>query len=390
MTLYRQFIWRLAPIYFFYYGFLGLFVTYLARLLRETTALSAWQISIVLASTVSTALIVPLVIKFCMRRIATLTQVRLNSIGLLLCYLSAQWLSEFYSLWLAYTLAGFFLSLMLPAIETLTLQALPLSSGVYGKVRLWGSLGFMLCVMICGYWIDHFPIHWLAGLGVLYCLAIWAASYALPVQTDTHTPAPSASPSDPAPQGRRRTTLYWVLFITWLWQVSMAPGHYFLDSLLAYKGYSGYSIGLLVAWGTFSQVVLFYWLDRLIKRFGYYPLLLFSLTLTLIRWLLTIAFSGVTEIMILAQTLHAFAFGANHGLLIYLIFSLCPPHQRLLGQGLFVALGEGCGLLIGCLLAGWLWQYHPLLAFIAAALCTALAWLIVRVKLLHRHTYQSA
>ena len=67
-----------------------------------------------------------------------------------------------------------FWTAVLPQLEVITLQHLKSSSATYGKVRLWGSVGFILLVVIVGQAIDLFgseaPIY--AGTAVLALLFI--------------------------------------------------------------------------------------------------------------------------------------------------------------------------------------------------------------------------
>lgn len=360
---------QIAPSYGAYYAFLALFVTYLVRQLTTTAALNTVQISLILASTLAPNLLVPLVVPALSRWLSPLTVMRWSIVALLMSYLSAQWIEHFALLWAAYTLVGLCLGLILPVLETLTLQQV---CHRYGQIRLWGSLGFILSVAGCGYWIHYYTIDSLAALGTGLILAMLAASYSLPIPAPYPAPNPSTGPvkisGSPA--------VYGVLLITLLWQISMAANHYFLDALLQYHGYTSEHIGLLIAWGTVCEVVLFAYLHRLIQRFGHGSLILISLALTAVRWLLIYSAAQQPWVMVCAQSLHAFAFAANHGLLLYWLMRLLPTSAHLLGQSLFVALGNGLGLVLGSLLAGWLWHYQPTAVFSGALVCTILAALV--------------
>ena len=67
---------------------------------------------------------------------------------------------------------SFFLSAALPLIEVTTLTHLGERTAQYGRIRVWGSVGFIAAVLVVGYVLDWLPIGALLWIMLAILLAL--------------------------------------------------------------------------------------------------------------------------------------------------------------------------------------------------------------------------
>jgi PPP family 3-phenylpropionic acid transporter len=110
-------------------------------------------------------------------------------------------------------------------------------------------------------------------------------------------------------------------------------------------------------------------------------LLFWSLLLTSIRWFLTAFFADIVWVIVVAQCIHAFSFGAAHAASIELIRQFFKGKNAGQGNALYSSVTFGVGGAIGALVSGYLWGINPQLLFIAAGSVLLLATVIARLGL---------
>jgi PPP family 3-phenylpropionic acid transporter len=160
-----------------------------------------------------------------------------------------------------------------------------------------------------------------------------------------------------------------------LMQASHGAYYAFYSIYLASNGYSSATIGALWALGVAIEVVVFLGMHRLLERFGARRMLLLSLALAVVRWLLIGFFINLAAVQILAQSLHAFSFGAFHASAIHLAHHYFPGPIQGRGQALYNSVSFGVGGAVGSLISGLLWSSAgPTMTFAAASVMAALGW----------------
>jgi len=113
----------------------------------------------------------------------------------------------------------------------------------------------------------------------------------------------------------------------------------------------------------------------LLERFGARLVLLLSLSLAVLRWLLIGLFIELIAVQIIAQSLHAFSFGAFHASAIHLAHHYFPGPTQGRGQALYNSISFGVGGAVGSLISGLLWSSAgPTTTFVAASLMAGLGW----------------
>jgi PPP family 3-phenylpropionic acid transporter len=102
--------------------------------------------------------------------------VRIGAFMTLLCYLGFFWVHTFWSLAFVIMLYSFFWNAILPQIEVITLYNLAEQRRRYSRIRLWGSIGFIFSVALCGWLFDAWGIKVFPWVLLILISAIFGVS----------------------------------------------------------------------------------------------------------------------------------------------------------------------------------------------------------------------
>ena len=293
--------------------------------------------------------------------------------------------------WLAAVLGLMFLhtSAMMPMSEA-AMAHLVSSGGSfdakrYGRVRLWGSLGFLVTVFAAGAWFEHFGMGHFPAWTVLSLLAVVASVWWLP---DLKEAVPAHERKQPIWPLLRMPPVRW-FFVAVFFHVLSHMGIYIFFSLyLDALGYSKTMIGLLWAVSVIVEIAWFFTQSRWLPAFSLSGWLIVCAAAAVLRMGLTAAWAELWPVLLLAQALHGLTFAAHHTACIALLSHHFPGLQRGRGQALYAVLGYGLpGVLTG-LGGGVLSSRFGLdsvfqVALLSAVLATLSAWQVWRLR--HRH-----
>lgn len=273
---------------------------------------------------------------------------------------------------------GLFYNAVMPQFEAMTLTALGPRPDQYGRLRVWGSIGFLLVAGSYGALMDRFgdtSFPWLTlPLFVAMAVAAWW-------HRGDRPPAPAPAGGG-ASEGHlwRRPGVRRFLLVAMLMQAGFGPFYVFYTLHLLAHGHSGAAIGALWALGVLIEILMFWQAPRLIARFGAGPLLSACLAVTVLRWLLTAAFPASLPLMALAQVSHALSFATFYACCMQLMAGFFPGRRAGAGQSLFFGFSQGLGGVLGAVMAALAWESAGggALAFGLGAAVTAVAWLVWR------------
>jgi len=265
----------------------------------------------------------------------------------------------------------------LPLFETLTLNHLQ-SGGRYGRIRLWGSIGFLVSVFVVGAWLNGFlPLERLPELLASLLLIQWLASLLVP-----NAQEPMREERSPRWTSMMvRPEVIQFLCSALLLQVAHGPFYAFYSVFLDLKGYSDAVIGQLWALGVVAEILVFLWFHRLQRHFSLRALYLSSLFMSALRWLILGA--GLTHPLglIVAQILHAGTFGSAHAASIALIHRYFKGAHHAKGQALYSAFSYGLGGALGSVISGECWtRLGPDTMFLGASLVSVMALFVAWPK----------
>jgi PPP family 3-phenylpropionic acid transporter len=290
--------------------------------------------------------------------------------------------------WLAAVLGLMFLhtSAMMPMSEA-AMAHLVSSGGSfdakrYGRVRLWGSLGFLVTVFAAGAWFEHFGMAHFPAWTVLSLLAVVASVWWLP---DLKEAVPAHERKQAIWPLLQQPAVRW-FFIAVFFHVLSHMGIYIFFSLyLDALGYSKTVIGLLWAVSVVVEIVWFFTQSRWLPAFSLSGWLVVCAAAAVLRMGLTAAWAELWPVLLLAQALHGLTFAAHHTACIALLSHHFPGLQRGRGQALYAVLGYGLpGVLTG--LGGGVLSARLGLgsvfwgALLSAVLATLSAWQVWRLR----------
>lgn len=212
----------------------------------------------------------------------------------------------------------------------------------YGRMRLWGSVGFLGSAWLGGRFVDPTRPALLPA-----CIALCLGVSFLIAQT---LPRTAALPPRPAPLEARRLlaqrSFRWLLAGSFLITAAGSAYDTCLTLHLRDLGASGDFIGTAWALGTLAEILLMAWLSPHVARFGAARLLVFSYAVASLRWALLASVRSLPLLMVL-QPLHCISFALMWISSVSLLKEETGDGALATAQGIFAAacaLGSACGM----------------------------------------------
>jgi PPP family 3-phenylpropionic acid transporter len=247
---------------------------------------------------------------------------------------------------------------MLPLIETLAVSGVRTVGLDYGRMRLWGSITFIVANFLGGVLIE--------ALGGGFGIWLIASAAALTVGAAHMLPRPLAEP-----RAVDRTRTHWrlsfpvrllrsrlfLLFLTAIGCVHGAHATFYTFGALHWRaaGLSAVWVGTLWAIGVIAEVILFAYSAPVVRRFGPAHLILAGAAASVLRWSV-MAFDPPLLVLIPLQTLHALTYGAAH-LGAILFITRAVPHKGMgSAQAFYAVIAAGLGLGVVGLASGALYE----------------------------------
>jgi PPP family 3-phenylpropionic acid transporter len=289
------------------------------------------------------------------------------------------------------------LGLVLLAMFTLTSSMMPMSEAAmahlvsqggafnakrYGRVRLFGSLGFLVTVFMAGAWFEHFGMQHFPAWTVLSLAAVTVSVWLLPDLKEAVTHHEENAAVWPV---LTQEPVKW-FFITAFFHVLSHIGVYvffslYLDSL----GYSKVWIGMLWAVSVIVEIVWFFTQAKWMPRLPLTAWLVVCSGAMVLRMGLTAQWADVLWVLLIAQALHALTFAANHTVCIALLSHHFPGRLRGRGQALYTVIAYGFPGVLGGLAGGLLSDRFGLqsvywISMMTALMATAAAYRVWRIQ----------
>jgi PPP family 3-phenylpropionic acid transporter len=268
---------------------------------------------------------------------------------------------------LAVVLVSFAFSACLAPImalaESLTMLAVHRGEGgpTYGRIRLWGSLSFILVAAGGGQLLTGRSPDLLFWLILAAVAATVLAAALLP---DLRTTV-STTTELPLIDVVRRPGLVRFLAAAALIQASHAVYYAFATLHWRAAGLSEAVVGALWAEGVIAEIILFAWGDRIL-RLRPVALLAVAGAAGVVRWTAT-ALSDDLAVLVAVQALHAFTYGAAHLAAIHFLARAVPAPASASAQSLYSAGVMGLALGAALMVSGRLYAAFAGGAFLGMA-----------------------
>lgn len=363
--------------YFCYFAILGLAVPFLAVFL-DGRGFDSLEIGELLAIFTATKIIGPTLWANAADKSGNLTKIiQLGSALALLSFSFLFWVESYWPIAFVLAIFSLFWTAIQPQLEVLTLASIRRSAHIYARIRLWGSIGFIVTVTVAGEAMVAYHSEAFVIIGWALLLALLISSLLLKQQKITHTKKAEEITS----LKKRILTPSFILFFIagLLLQLSFAPYYSFFALYLRDLQYPSMSIGLLISLGALAEIVIFVYAGKLYRLFGPKVLISFSILVTALRWYLTGHFANFMTVIFFAQLLHAASFGLYHTASIQYLQQHFDAKQQNRAQAIYIAGVYGVGGAIGAYLAGYFWQngVGATLTFELAAYCALIAGILV-------------
>jgi len=361
-------------LYFAYFSFVGIFSPYLS-LWFDARGLSIGEIAVLMALPQLLRIVAPPFWGWLAdrggRRVALLRGAAIGALVVLLAFPLADRPVEYAGLML---LLFFLTAAQMPIGEAIALDVARGDAGRYGRMRMWGSVGFIVTVVAGG------PV--LEVLGLRALPALMAGTMALLVAVTLSIPEPAAGRAPGAAEpilGRlREPAVLAFLASAFLMVFAHAALYAFFSLFLERHGYGTTAIGAIWGVGVAAEIALFVLQRRLFDRASPMRLLAFTFLVCGLRFAMVAASDGALWVLLWAQTMHAATFGLHHSASMAVLHRWFPPAQQARAQAAFIVVAYGFGGALGGLACGWLWErIAPAAAFWGASAAGLAGWVAV-------------
>ena len=255
----------------------------------------------------------------------------------------------------------------------------------YGRIRLCGSVGFMVSVFLAGAWFQGqgmatFPVWAIASLALL-TLAAWCLPTLLEHETPSRTPADNSAqnsleaPTRALTEGAKRDAsnsaastrsvtmvsvtsvlrqpqVRWFLAALFFHVLAHMGLYVFFSLYLDALGYSKTQIGILWAVAVVVEIAWFFTQGRWLPRFSLTGWLMLASVVAFFRMGFTALAGTSLWMMLLLQCLHGITFAAHHTACVALISHYFPGALRGRGQAIYTLVGYGLTGVVGGTLGG--------------------------------------
>ena len=348
-----KYYWQLAGFYFFYFAFVGLFAPYWGLYLKSIE-FNALQIGVMMSVQPIMRMVSPALWGWLADWLGNRKRVvQIAAFGSVICYLGVFFSRDYYELLLVLGLMSFFWSASMPLVEATTMTYLGKHAAKYGRLRSWGSIGFIVAVLGLGLALDYIAIHWILWVGLFIQLGILYFSRQIPatVVIAHHTD------SQPILRIALQPQVLALFGSCFLMAVAHGPYYTFFSIYLVEHGYAKSAVGLLWTLGVVCEIGVFFMMPWLMRKYTLPQILMASLLLAVIRFLL-IGWQVDTLLLLLtAQLLHAATFGSFHAAAVAMVHHFFRGRHQSRGQALFGSVTYGAGGMLGGLISGPLWLH---------------------------------
>jgi PPP family 3-phenylpropionic acid transporter len=377
--------WRLSSFYFSYFALLGAIIPFWTLYLSDL-GFDPLEIGALAAIMMGTKIVSPYLLGWLADKSRRpMRVIRWSALLSFVFFLGIFLSSDFYYVAIIIASFTFFWNAVIGQFESVTLSQLGEHYSQYGKVRAWGSIGFILAVLVLGWLFNTISISYLPLFMAMMLFSIWGCS--LLVKDKSNDDALRDAIGDMAEQGGESTNgLFDILkrpaviaFFSacFLLQLSHGPYYTFYSLYLTDFGYSKLVIGLLWGAGVVAELLLFLVMSRILRRLSVRVILLISMFFCLIRWPLIGLFPDYLAVLLVSQMMHAFTFASFHAVAVQWVRQAFGSDHQGQGQALYSAVGFGAGGAAGALISGIIWSYNPLLVWLLAGIAGGLGFIII-------------
>lgn len=336
--------------YFLYFGVLGMYLPFF-NLYCYHLGFSGLNIGILSAVRSVAMVIFPLIWSVLADRLSARRPIYiLCSFCSALIWMQYLFTVEFDTMLAITILYGMFYAPIISFLEAFTMDILGMEKRSYGHLRVWGSISFIVVVLVLGKIIDLYSVE-------IIVVLILAGSFMFALMS-TQIPAVQLLKKKRLSKGAKSLLDGRVLvFLSCAFLMLVSHGAYygFFSIHLENLGYGSTFIGLAWALASAAEILVMIRSDQIFRRFSLESVLIFSFLVAALRWLILFGAQSAAVILV-SQVLHAITYGTFHIASILYIDRLTPHKAKTLGQAVNNAVSYGLGLMVGFFFNGYLYE----------------------------------
>lgn len=254
---------------------------------------------------------------------------------------------------------AFFNSPIIPLIDNTTMKFLKEEDHRYGRLRLWGAVGWGITAPLVGLLVNRYGLAW-PFYGFVFILFLCLLSI-------VRLPVSRADIGQNYWVGfsRLMRDRRWVLFLLVIFATGIGTGiiHNYLFLYMNRMNAEPVLMGLSLTVSTVSELLIFAYSDRMLVRWGIRNMLIFTIITLIIRMF---AYSLVTVAwtVLFIQLLHGFTFSIPWVAGVAFANRMAPRGLETTAQGIFSGLFMGLAAAVGAFAGGWMYEaVGPFLMF---------------------------
>jgi len=335
--------------YFLNFASLGVFMPYLALFFKKN-GFSGFQIGLILALVplckfVFTSKWTKLFGSSSMPRLFAASSVFLANIALYFLVL----FPTFFTAALIVIVFSVLRVGLLPAVDHCSMEFFKKSGIEYGKMRMFGSIGFIASTVIMGKIVDILGVDSIVvAASVLGCLS--AVPLIFLQLSNGFGKKHRKKGTEVFP-----TFFYFILVAVIFYFVSFSFFGNFFNIKIDETGFSQFHAGAIWGFGILCEVFVMYYAGNIFHRYKAVNVLIVSMFLGGVR-LFVVAFTGDLVVLYLINLLHGFAFGGYHLAVLRLIQQKLPENLRLKAQSKYSEMSFGLGAILGSVFSGTIYD----------------------------------
>lgn len=345
---------KLSAFYFFYFGAVGVYTVFLPHVLKGV-GYSSFEIGAIFAVAPVMKFLVPFLFIRHVRLSRSLFAFSLVSAALL-SFAVIHFLRDFWALFVCFAFMGAFWSVLLPFVEVIALEH---KKEHYGRLRLFGSLGFVAASLLLARFNSHLDLTAYIYIGSIFLTMLFGLWLVPLSRTLAQRPAGRGF-------GFKRALGFW--FFVFFLQLSFGGFYSFFTIYETQRGVSLVMISYFWAIAIAAEVAMFIWQGALLRRASLPALLQLAAIFTAVRWLMLYLWGASLFAVALSSALHAFSFALLHTASISYL-SRVYPRAVSLAQQFHLGIGYGLGAFVGSLIAGAFYGDYLFLTMSLFALC---------------------
>ena len=360
----------LSLFYFFYFAMVGVYVIFMPKVLKDI-GYSAVEIGAIYTSAPLMRFLLPFIFKRWIKLSSSVFYFSLIATFLI----TVLFFFTIHSFWLFLLINFAFggaMGAVLPFVETIALEQI--GKERYGKVRLWGSLGFSTVAFVLGNILESYIV----ALGFLVIMALFTTIFGLALVEHDQ----KVVELEEAAKSNRSFSLakYWAFWVSvFLFQFSFGGFYNFFTIYETSHGIALDIVSYLWIFGVACEIIMLIFQGPLLKHFDLLMLLFIATLSGVFRWIIVALFPESLPLIMLAQATHALSFALYYTAAIAYVYTLYT--QKRLAQQFFLGISFGLGGALGAIVSGLIYKVTPSGLFLFEA---AVAFVASLLLLVHR------